>query len=64
MVERMTVSKYQFAGELRQLIEKHIGLSSTFEDYVLIIGELEAAKNRLELESEKFSDEEVDACEL
>lgn len=40
MVERMTVSKYQFAGELRQLIEKHIGPSSTFEDYVLIIGEL------------------------
>lgn len=64
MVERMTVSKYQFAGELRQLIETRIGPSSTFEDYVLIIGELEGAKNRLELESEKFSDEEVDACEL
>lgn len=60
----MTVSKYQFSGELRQLIETHIGPSSTFEDYVLIIGELEGAKNRLELESEKFSDEEVDACEL
>lgn len=64
MVERMTVSKYQFAGELRQLIETHIGPSSTFEYYVLRIGELEGAKNRLELESEKFSDEEVDACEL
>lgn len=64
MVERMTVSKYQFAGELRQLTETHIGPSSTFEDYVLRIGELEGAKNRLELESEKFSDEEVDACEL
>lgn len=60
----MTVSKYQFSGELRQLIETHIGPSSTFEDYVLIIGQLEGAKNRLELESEKFSDEEVDACEL
>lgn len=64
MVERITVSKYQFGGELRQLIEKHISPLSTFEDYVLIIGELEEAKNRLELESEKFPDEEVDACEL
>ncbi|MCP1757812.1 hypothetical protein [Bradyrhizobium elkanii] len=60
----MTVSKYQFRHELRQLIEKHIGSSSTFEDYVLITGELEEAKDRLDLAAEKFSDEEVDACEL
>ncbi|MCS3765579.1 MULTISPECIES: hypothetical protein [Bradyrhizobium] len=60
----MTVSKYQFRHELRQLIEKHMSSSSTFEDYVLITGELEEAKNRLELDAEKFPDEEVDACEL
>lgn len=64
MVEPMTVRKRQFAGELRQLIETHIGPSSTFGDYVLIIGELEGAKNQLELESEKFSDEEVNAFGL
>ncbi|WP_445219610.1 hypothetical protein ACKWRH_05320 [Bradyrhizobium sp. Pa8] len=46
------------------MIEKHISPSSTFEDYVLIIGQLEEAKNRLELESEKFPEEEVGAYEL
>lgn len=60
----MTFSKHQFRVELRRLIEKHISSSSTFEDYVLIIGELEEAKERLDLESGKFPDEEVDACEL
>ena len=60
----MTFSKYQFRVELRQLIEKHVGPSSAFEDYVLMTGELEEAKNRLDQEAEKFSDEEVDACEL
>ncbi|RZN23220.1 MULTISPECIES: hypothetical protein [unclassified Bradyrhizobium] len=60
----MTFSKHQFRVELRRLIEKHISSSSTFEDYVLITGELEEAKDRLDLESEKFPDEEVDACEL
>lgn len=60
----MTFSKYQFRTELRRLIESHIGPSSTFEDYALVTGELEEAKDRLDLESEKFSDEEVDACEL
>jgi hypothetical protein len=60
----MSFSKHQFRVELRRLIEKHIGPSSTFEDYVLITGELEEAKNRLDQEAEKFSDEEVDACEL
>ncbi|TYO63380.1 hypothetical protein FXV83_27940 [Bradyrhizobium hipponense] len=60
----MTVSEYQFRHELRQLIETHISSSSTFENYVLITGELEEAKNRLELDAEKFPDEEVDACEL
>jgi hypothetical protein len=60
----MTFSKHQFRIELRRLIEKHISSSSTFEDYVLITGELEEAKDRLDLESETFPDEEVDACEL
>ncbi|WP_407114207.1 hypothetical protein [Bradyrhizobium sp. LMG 9283] len=57
----MTVSKYQFRHELRQLIEKHISAASTFEDYVLIIGQLEEARYMLDLEAEKFPDEEVDA---
>ncbi|MCP1845780.1 iron only hydrogenase large subunit-like protein [Bradyrhizobium sp. USDA 4524] len=60
----MTFSKHQFRVELRRLIEKHISSSSTFEDYVLITEELEEALDRLDLESEKFPDEEVDACEL
>jgi hypothetical protein len=60
----MTVRKYQFRQELRQLIEKHINLSSRFEDYVLITGELEEARYRLDLKAEKFPDEEVDAFEL
>ncbi|MGY4284864.1 hypothetical protein ACVWXO_004084 [Bradyrhizobium sp. LM2.7] len=60
----MTFSKYQFRVELRRLIEKHISQSSTFEEYVLIIGELEEAKHRLDMEAEKFPDEEVNACEL
>lgn len=61
----MTVSRYQFRQELRQLIEKHISSSSTFEDYVIVTGELEEAKNRLDEEGDRrFTDEEVDACEL
>ncbi|MCK1719321.1 MULTISPECIES: hypothetical protein [unclassified Bradyrhizobium] len=60
----MTVSKYQFRHELRLLIDTQISSSSTFEDYVLVTWELEKAKNRLELDAEKFPDEEVDACEL
>jgi hypothetical protein len=60
----MTFNKYQFRVELRQLIEKYISPSSTFEDYVLITGEMEEAKHRLEMEAETFSDEEVNACEL
>ncbi|MCK1710822.1 MULTISPECIES: hypothetical protein [unclassified Bradyrhizobium] len=60
----MTFSKYQFRVELRQLIEKHISAFSTFEDYVLITGEMEEAKHRLDMEAEKFPDEEIDACEL
>lgn len=60
----MTVSKYEFRTELRRLIEIHIGRSNTFEDYAVVTGELEEAMDRLNLESEKFSDEEVDACEL
>ncbi|WFU79254.1 hypothetical protein QA645_32840 [Bradyrhizobium sp. CIAT3101] len=39
----MTVSKIHFRHELRQLSEMHISSSSTFEDYVLITGELEEA---------------------
>ncbi|WP_128932250.1 hypothetical protein [Bradyrhizobium zhanjiangense] len=60
----MTVSKYQFRQELRQLIEKYIRASSTFEDYVLITGQLEEVRYKLDLEAEKFTDEEVDAFEL
>ncbi|MET4296110.1 hypothetical protein ABIB06_002002 [Bradyrhizobium sp. LB8.2] len=60
----MTFSKYQFRVELRQLIEKHISQSSTFEDYVLITGEMEEAKHKLEMAAEEFPDEEVNACEL
>lgn len=60
----MTISKYQFRTELRQLIEKYITSSSTFEDYVIATEELEEAKNRLDDESDKFSDEEVDACDV
>lgn len=60
----MTVSKYQFRVELRQLIDKYISPSSTFEDYVLVTGELEEAKHRVDMDAEKFSDEEVNACEL
>ncbi|MBB4428383.1 hypothetical protein GGD66_006970 [Bradyrhizobium sp. CIR48] len=60
----MTVSKHRFTQELRRLIEKHISSSSTFEDYVLITGQLEEARYRLDLEAEKFPDEEVDAFEL
>ncbi|MCK1421610.1 hypothetical protein IVB14_01505 [Bradyrhizobium sp. 180] len=59
----MIVSKYQFRHELRLLIDTQISGSSTFEDYVLVTRELEKAKNRLELDAEKFPDEEVDACE-
>ncbi|RXG88717.1 hypothetical protein [Bradyrhizobium zhanjiangense] len=60
----MTVSKYQFRQELRQLIEKYIRASSTFEDYVLITGQLEEVRYQLDLEAERFTDEEVDAFEL
>ncbi|UQR61223.1 hypothetical protein LRP30_30255 [Bradyrhizobium sp. C-145] len=60
----MTVSKCQFRHELRQLIEKHVSAASTFEDYVLIVGQLKEARYMLDLEAEKFPDEEVDAFEL
>ncbi|WP_128931682.1 hypothetical protein [Bradyrhizobium zhanjiangense] len=60
----MTVGKYQFRHELRKLIEKLITASSTFQDYVLITGQLEEARYLLDLEAEKFPDEEVDAFEL
>jgi hypothetical protein len=60
----MTFSKYQFRVELRRLIEKHISQASTFEDYVLITGEMEEAKHKLEMAAEEFPDEEVNACEL
>ena len=37
-----------FRKELRQLIDKHIGPSSSFKDYVKITEELERETNRLE----------------
>lgn len=58
----MTLSKYGFRVELRQLID--ISSSSTAEDYVLVTGEQEEALNRLTEESEKFTDDEFDAVEL
>lgn len=59
----MTTSKYQFRHELRQLIEKHLGPSATFENYVIVSGELEDALHRVDLEGDKFSDEDVEEYE-
>ncbi|UFX46123.1 hypothetical protein HAP47_0005275 [Bradyrhizobium sp. 41S5] len=36
---------------------------ATFEDYSIVAEQLELAGNRVDWEAEKFSDEEVDACE-
>ncbi|WFU52267.1 hypothetical protein QA639_21400 [Bradyrhizobium pachyrhizi] len=60
----MTVSKYQFRVELQRLIAKYITPSSSFEDYVLITEQLEEVKDRLDWETEKFSEDEVNSCEL
>jgi hypothetical protein len=47
--------------ELRSLVAKHVCPSSTFEDYVQITTELEEEKYRLDMDAEKFPDEDVDA---
>ena len=54
--------KEQFGRELRALISKHITSSSAFEDYCCITDALAAEEERLGLEAEKFSEEEVNAA--
>jgi hypothetical protein len=45
---------------LRALIDKCIGPSSTVEDYVLVTTVLAEELTRLDLEAEKFPDEDID----
>ncbi|WP_375791452.1 hypothetical protein ACE102_47955 (plasmid) [Bradyrhizobium sp. vgs-9] len=57
----MGVSRDKFQQEMRALIDKYIDPSSTIEDYVDISSVLEHEVQRLDVEAEKFPDEEVDA---
>lgn len=52
----MGASRDEFQREMRALIDKYIGQSSTYEDYIDVASALEA----LDLEAEKFPDEDID----
>jgi hypothetical protein len=54
------VSKHEFfKAELRELLGKYITPSSTFVDYMLVTTELDEEKLRLDIEAEKFPEEEI-----
>jgi len=48
-----------FTRELRELINRYITPTSTFEDYVWITAVLEEEKERLDKDAEKFLDADV-----
>ena len=53
-----------FGKELRELVDKHIGPSSKFEDYVRVATILEQEKIKLDEATDKFSDDEVNDSEF
>ena len=64
----MSFDRESFRQELRQLIDRHIGASSGFKDYVEIFEELECEQERLGAEGDKVggflvSPEEMDEVE-
>lgn len=62
----MTFNREVFREELRQLIDRHIGPSSSFKDYIEIFEELEREQERLGAEGDKvggFSPEDMDEVE-
>lgn len=52
----MSSNRELFRQELRQLIDRHIGASSGFKDYVEIFEELEREQVRLGAEGDKVGD--------
>ena len=61
----MSFNRELFRQQLRQLIDRHIGASSEFKDYVEIFEELEREQERLGAEGDKvggfsLSPEEMD----
>jgi hypothetical protein len=61
----LSFNRELFRQELRQLIDRHIGASSEFKDYVEIFEELEREQERLGAEGDKvggfsLSPEEMD----
>ena len=64
----MSFNRELFRQELRQLIDRHIGASSGFKDYVEIFEELERDQERLGAEGDEvggfsLSPEEMDEVE-
>ena len=50
----------RFKRDLRELIDRYITPTATFATYTIIEGELQAELIRIDEESEKFTDEEMD----